>query len=177
MNTPVIEAPPVRLRAVTIEDVDGPYVTWLQDSEVLRFLEARFATHTRDSLARFVTESVDNPDIFFWAIEIIDEPRHVGNIKLGPVNWNHSRGEIGVMIGDRTAWGRGVATAAIAAVAHFAFDRLRIHKLTAGCYSQNIGSLTAFQRAGFHVEARLAEHWIVDGQRNDGVLLARFRPG
>lgn len=176
MNTPVLPAGSVRLRPVEVADADGPYLDWLQDPEILRYLEARFSSHTRASLAAYIEACRDDPRIHFWAIELEDDGRHVGNIKLGPVDEPHRRADIGIMIGDRRAWGRGIGTAAITAVADFAFGELRLHKLVAGSYAPNEGSVRAFGRAGFHVEGRLERHWYTEGAWVDGVLLARFAP-
>lgn len=65
---------------------------------------------------------------------------HIGNIKLGPIDMRHGLGEVGFMIGAASAWGLGVASAAIAALSDIARDELALRKLTAGCYSSKIGT-------------------------------------
>ena len=78
------------------------------------------------------------------------------------------------MVGDRAAWGQGVATEAISLMTHIAQEELGLRKLTAGCYASNVGSVRAFIKAGFAVEGRRAAHFVLDGRPEDLVLLARM---
>jgi RimJ/RimL family protein N-acetyltransferase len=78
------------------------------------------------------------------------------------------------MIGDRAAWGHGYASEAIKAVTIFGFTSLGLVKITAGCYADNAGSVRAFCKAGFAVEARLARHRSSGNGRDDEILMCRF---
>jgi RimJ/RimL family protein N-acetyltransferase len=103
-----------------------------------------------------------------------NDGRHIGNIKIGPLETRHGRGDIGLLIGDRGSWGKGYAREAIAAMADYALGPLGLHKVTAGCYAGNEGSRRAFLAAGFVQEGtRRAQLW--DGERwDDEYLFARF---
>jgi len=153
------------------------YVDWLNDPEVNRYLESRFKVHDLPSTERFVLDQLDSPNSVLFGISSRRLGRHVGNIKLGPIDIHHGLGEIGLMIGDREAWGAGIGTDAIMGLAKIADEDLKLRKLTAGCYASNIGSAKAFVKAGFHEEARRAAHCLVDGRPEDIVLLARFSVG
>ncbi|MBY0431841.1 MAG: GNAT family N-acetyltransferase [Rhodospirillales bacterium] len=107
-----------------------------------------------------------------------DDGRHVGNIKLGPINRHHRRGDIGLLIGERDQWGRGLAAEAIAAMTAYAFAELGLNKVVAGCYAANEGSRRAFLKAGFAEVARRPRprHWLSDGVWQDDVVLECFAP-
>lgn len=164
----------VRLAVLTPEGVNDTYVDWLNDPEINRYLESRFAVHDRADVAAYVESMLASPTSLFLAIHSKVLGQHVGNIKIGPIDRHHGLGEIGLMIGARAAWGRGIATHAIAAVADIGFRDLGLRKLTAGCYADNKGSQIAFERAGFAVEAVRRAHFVSDGRLEDLVLLARF---
>ena len=100
--------------------------------------------------------------------------RHVGNIKLAPIDRRHGQGEIGVLVGEPEAWGRGLASGAIAQLASIAREELGLRKLTAGCYASNAGSERAFVKAGFAVEGRRPAHFLLDGRPEDLVLMGRL---
>jgi len=154
----------------------GPgYLAWLNDPAVNRYLESRFSVHTEDSVREFVAAQLASEHTLFLGIRSVAlAGRHVGNIKLGPVDERHGRGEVGIMIGDREAWGRGIGTAAISQLALPARDQLGLRKLTAGCYGSNEGSARAFLKAGFVIEGRRPAHFLIDGQPEDLVLLGRL---
>ena len=173
--SPTIDTPRLVLRAVEPDDVDGPYLGWMNDPDVTQYLESRFATHTRDDLASYVNDTRSRSDVHFFAIVVKDGERHIGNIKLGPISVEHSRGDIGIIIGAKDCWGRGYATEAIEALTAWAFAELGLAKVTAGAYGHNHGSVRAFQSAGFAVEATLRRHYRSDDGWVDGVLMARFR--
>lgn len=164
----------VELFALEADGVTDEYVAWLNDPAVNRYLESRFVRHTAQSTRRFVQAVVDSDDSILFGIRYVPERRHVGNIKLGPVDRHHRRAEIGLLIGDRTVWGRGIAAAAIELVTRYAFDSLGLLKVTAGCYAGNVGSRRAFEKAGFVVEAIRKRHFLLDGTPEDAVLLARW---
>lgn len=171
MSIPIsVETDRLRLRSMSLDDVTDRYLGWLNDEEVTRYLEARFSDHTIESLRSYVEDRVGDRSTLFAAI--IEKPdRFIGTIKLGPVDPHHRRAEIGIMIGERAAWGRGYATEAISTLSTFAFDQLGLMKLTAGAYAVNVGSIMAFTRAGFKVEGiRVSEAQLATA-RVDVVLL------
>lgn len=174
MSDPVLEGAQVRLRPMTAADADGPYLRWMNDPEITRYLESRDRTYTPADLRSYIEETVSNPANHFFAIELLEDGRHVGNIKLGPVEWRHGRGDIGIIVGERAVWGRGIATEAVRLLSTWALAEMGLRKVTAGAYSSNAGSVRAFERAGFHVEAVRAAHYVSDGEVVDAVLMARF---
>lgn len=164
----------VELFLLEPELVDDEYVAWLNDPVVNRYLESRFARHDLASTRSFVRNALEDPGVLFLGIRSRASGRHVGNIKLGPIDRRHGLGEIGIMVGARDAWGKGIASAAIECMATIAGGELGLRKLTAGCYGTNTGSARAFEKAGFAVEGRRPAHFLLDGKPEDLLLLARF---
>lgn len=163
----------VSLFLLAEEDVSDAYVGWLNDPAIARFLESRFADHDRASTRAFVAAQRADPGVLFLGIRSEALDRHVGNIKLGPLNRTHGTGDIGIMIGERDAWGRGIATRAIRLVCAIARDELGLRKTTAGCYASNVGSERAFERAGFVIEGRRTAQFLLDDEPEDLVLMGR----
>ncbi len=148
------------------DDVTETYLSWMNDPRVTRYLEARFVRWDMESLRRYV--ALNFIDGIF-----IKRGIHIGNIKLD-IDATHNRAEIGLLIAPEY-WGMGYATKAINFIAEVQFLS-GAHKLTAGAYAGNVGSVRAFEKAGFKVEARLKDHWLVDGEYQDGILLAKLSP-
>lgn len=163
----------VSLFLLTPDRVSDDYVGWLNDLEVNRFLESRFAPQNRASVAAFVDRMLESDRDLLLGIMDLGLGRHVGNIKVGPIDRQHGLGEIGIMIGDRAAWGRGIGSAAIQRVVAIAGIELGLRRLTAGCYAANLGSSKAFEKAGFRIEAVRPGHFLLDGLPEDAVLLGR----
>ncbi len=164
----------VALSLLRPEDVSDAYIGWLNDPEINRYLESRFQPQDRAGVEAFVAAMLASETNLFLAITDRALNRHVGNIKLGPIDRAHGLGEIGIMIGDRAAWGRGIGSAAIARLADIAGHELGLRKLSAGCYASNAGSARAFEKAGFRVEAVRPAHFLLDGRPEDLILLGRL---
>jgi RimJ/RimL family protein N-acetyltransferase len=166
----------LRLREVTTADVDGPYLEWMNDAQVLRYTESRFTSHSKEDLCDYVTRINTDPDFVFRAITLAETGRHIGNVKLGPIDWNHRFGDIGIIIGAKDCWGKNYAAASIRLVADYAFSVLRMHKLTAGCYAINEAAIKAFMKAGFLLEGRRKAQYFCDGRYVDHVYLGLINP-
>ena len=48
-----------------------------------------------------------------YGIFMNSDDRHVGNIKIGPINQKHRHAAVGLLIGNPDYWGKGIATRAI----------------------------------------------------------------
>lgn len=177
----IIEYPLVEsnifLRVLGKKDFTTRYLSWLSDPEVLRFLEVRFSPpQTLVDLECFVSGVNDSDNSLMLGIFLNSDEIHIGNIKLGPIDRNHSTGDIGLLIGDRAYWGKGFASRAIKLISDYAFEELGLIKLTAGCYSSNEGSRRAFLNVGFSEEGRRIDQCWLDGHREDAVLLGKVNP-
>mgnify|MGYP001613484527 CR=1 FL=1 len=124
-----LEGERLYLRPITIDDVNETYVEWLNDPEVNQFLENRFEVHTLASARAYLQKISQNSTNVFLVMVRKDTEAHIGNIKLGPIDLHHQYGSIGLLIGDKNSWGKGVATEAVQLLTQYAFDTLNLHKL------------------------------------------------
>lgn len=163
------------LREVRPADVNENYYSWMNDPEVTRYLESRFYPNSVEQLRDYVTGKLGDRDTVFLAIVLQDSGRHIGNIKLGPINWIHRLADVGLIIGEKECWGKGYATEAIGLITEYAFRKLNLRRLTAGCYAENIGSAKAFIKAGWQQEAVRPGMYNLDGRYVDAILLGIAR--
>jgi RimJ/RimL family protein N-acetyltransferase len=167
----------ITLRSLTAADATDAYCGWMNDAFVTRFLESRFRKFTTPDLESFIASCNDNPDVLLLGITLNDSGRHVGNIKLGPIDRHHRLGDIGLLLGDPSTWGKGFARQAIAAISDYALQSIGLHKITASCYASNVGSQKAFTASGFVVEALRKRHFRSGDIWEDAVMMARFAEG
>ncbi len=166
----------LRLREVRTSDASGPYLEWMNDAAVLKYTESRFQSHSKEDLCDYVTRINASPEFVFRAIMLGDTGRHIGNIKLGPIDWNHRFGDIGIIIGAKDCWGKNYAAESIRLLADYAFSVLKLHKLTAGCYAINEAGIKAFIKAEFVREGRRSSQYFCDGRYVDLVYLGLLNP-
>lgn len=82
--------------------------------------------------------------------------------------------EIGFWLGE-PFWGRGIATAAVAAVTALAFERFDLCRLFAGVFEWNPASMRVLEKAGYTREGVLRRAVFKDGRQIDQVLYAIVR--
>jgi [ribosomal protein S5]-alanine N-acetyltransferase len=171
-----IETKDLILRSLAANDAQGPYAAWMHDEEVTRFLEVRFSPPDEAALEAFIVEMNGSQDNLLLGLFARAQPqRHIGNIKLGPIDKRHKAAAIGIAIGAKDCWGRGFATQAVAALSDYAFDVLGLERLEAGFYADNEASQRAFRRAGFVLEGRRHGGRLLNGVRTDEILMGRVR--
>ena len=104
------------LRDLEPSDLNANYLGWLKDPEVNRYLETRFLPQTQEALQAYWQAHRDDPASPWFAICLVGDGRHIGNIKLGLVmlrndavclntvikNLNGSTGDPMLMIPSRT---------------------------------------------------------------------------
>jgi len=168
----------VFLRPMADGDFTESYIAWFRDPLVTRFLAARNIS-IQDSIDHWHRGQQDNA-WFMYAICAAEDGRHIGNLKLGPINWAHMISDMSTVIGDRSTWGQGRAREAIRLGIRIAFNELNIRKLSASIDGDNIGSIKAYTGAGFHVEASLKDQFMDTTQTpprlTDRLYVACFNP-
>ncbi len=165
---------PVYLRALAENDIDGPYVSWFADPEVTEFLEARDIS--RQDAIENLRHGNRTRLYFMHAICLAEGDRHIGNLKIGPIDRRHMTSDMVTVIGDRAAWGKGYAREAIRVGIKLAFEEHNIRKLSASIDSANVGSIKAYTAAGFEIETRLKDQFMQGGKLTDKVYVAYFNP-
>lgn len=170
---------PLENQRVELFQIDGSnlsltYLDWLHDPKVGRFLEARFKEHTPETLLSFIQGSETSDSALLLGIRRKDNGAYIGNIKL---NWdpNHRVGDIGIIIGDTESWGLGLAPTAISLMCRIGFMSVGLRKIMAGAYATNQGSIRAFQKCGFRIEATLADQLLLNGVPENKVLMRLFQ--
>src|SRR5688572_27650888 len=103
----------IRLRPITVADATPHYLKWMNDEEVTRFLSTWDRRYTLGEIRDYLTNILANSSERMFAITD-GSSHHVGNIKIH-IDRQHNTGDIGLLIGEKSCWGRGYATAAILA--------------------------------------------------------------
>jgi len=159
----------ILLRKLSLDDASAEYLSWLNNYNTVKFTESRHTVHTMESLKEFISH-VSNENNYCFAIIDIQSGKHIGNIKIGNIHPIYKYADVGLIIGEKDFWGKGIATESIKLCVEFAFKQLRLHRLYAGIYSVNVGSIKAFEKAGFVREGREKEKYLFEGKRIDSYI-------
>lgn len=160
------------IRNLTIADINQTYCNWLNEPDVNKYLESRFINWDLPSLRKYFHEK--NKTELMLAIVDSEHNLHIGNIKISSIEKIHKRAELGIIIGDRNYWGKGIATTAIKMVTDYCFTILELHKVTAGAYAENISSIKAFQKNGFTIEGERKDRCLTPSGWTSVILMGKI---
>lgn len=157
------------LRPLSLEHLSESYVNWLNDPEVYRYLESG-GDYSIEKLRNFLEEQV-NKEILFWAIHLRTTEKHIGNIKIDPIEKNQNSGEYGIMMGDRTEWGKGYAREASWTVINYCFEALNLSQITLGVVENNIKALSLYKSMGFEVTKTIKDKGVYNGKMCNSIRM------
>ncbi len=168
---PFPKGPQLHLRPLTKADAAGPYLEWINDLRVKRYLAARFDRLGVADIERYMDAVNAEPaEVMLAACDNCDA-KHVGNVKLQNINHDHGTAVLSVVIGDTARWGRGLGTESIALMTEFAFERLGLRRIDAGCFAANKGAVRAFLKCGYKQEGLARGLYVLDERAWDAVRL------
>ena len=156
------------IRVLTEKDVSEKYVGWLNDYDITKYTEQRFLKHTFETTKKFVREKYKSKNDFLFGIFLNN--LHIGNIKLGPIRWEHKSAEISFFIGDKNFWGTGITPKCILKIIEFAGD-IGLKKICGGFYKPNKSSGNVFKKCGFQIEGEKSKQILFEEKRINFVLV------
>lgn len=173
-----LTGPRVTLREFTRENVEDPaYFRWLRDPQVIATINRveYFLPLQVEDVRKYVERLQTSGRDCFFAVYTRERNEFIGTQRLGNIDWRTGIAEIGVMIGERDAWGKGYATDAVALACDYAFNRLSLRRLIGGTPSSNVAMCRCFSRLGFAEEGRLRQQLLIDGVYQDHVYFGLLK--
>ncbi|HUA13870.1 MAG TPA: GNAT family protein [Verrucomicrobiae bacterium] len=175
-----LEGSLVRLRPLEHSDLTERYLGWLNDPEVTRYTEAGTFPSTREDLENFYRSVTGSKNDVMLAIVDRASGRHIGNVKLGPIHWIHRTATLGILIGEKEFWGKGVGLEATRLMVEYGFERLNLHRIDLGVFAEHEAAVRCYEKAGFKIEGRMREDLFQDGRHRDrlwmGLLRSEYKP-
>ena len=142
---------------------------WMNDPEVTATNERNFGVSRKEEESFF--DMAENPGetAIYWAIH--DEAdAHVGFIDFHQVSWRHRLAIGGLVIGDRSAWGKGYATDAVRSRTKFAFEQMGLHRVEGHTICPAMRRV--YEKCGYAHEGTWREKIWRDGRWRDAHLYA-----
>ncbi|MBC8162064.1 MAG: GNAT family N-acetyltransferase [Roseiflexaceae bacterium] len=143
---------------------------WYADLELTLYLgRAGHAYTPEDEEQWFNNRNRDGVRSF--AIIVRETNAIIGSVSLMKLDAQNGRAELGISIGEKTAWGKGYGGEAVRLMCAYGFTFLNLHMIYLWHVGYNERGHRAYLRAGFKEAGRLREARVFDGQRYDDVLM------
>jgi RimJ/RimL family protein N-acetyltransferase len=168
MPPPTIKTPHYTLRPFKKEDA-LLWQNWDTDSETQVHMPGPLnQPQTIEEQYRYIEECEADEEGYYWSIETRDQVT-IGTVSLTSINTHHKVAELGIVIGDKDYWGKGVATEVISELVRHAFDNLEIKYISAEVEVPNLPMQKVFEKVGFKQDG-LFEKARVKGEGRVDVL-------
>jgi RimJ/RimL family protein N-acetyltransferase len=136
-------------------------IEWIPDSSfALKWSGPAFTYPlTEEQLETYLKDS-NTVNASKYIFKAVDESTNevVGHISLGNVDRVHESARIGkVLIGHPEFRGKGYGGHLISAALYFAFDELKLHRVSLGVFDFNTPAIKCYEKAGFKKEGLLRD--------------------
>lgn len=108
---------------------------------------------SREAELEYLEECRHEEDGVYWSIVNKVDDQLIGSIAISEINQHHGTGELGLVIGEREFWFKGIATEAIGLVCDYAKNQMKLRRLAAEYESGNEGVGKALEKNDFELEA------------------------
>ncbi len=162
------------LRPVNTEDILRSLI-WRNDDDVKRNLLSFRLPVTKPMEEAWVQKAMNgDTDRIIFSIE--DETAlHVGFIELNTIDYFSRNAYYAIVIGDKTARGKGIAKSATQLILEFAFNKLNLHKVCLQVAEYNHAAINIYKKIGFEQEGVLKEQLFMDGSYHQMICMGFFK--
>ncbi len=166
----------VRLRGIEKEDLPL-FVTWLNDPEVRHYLSI-FNPLTQVQEEKWFENMVTLP--------IAEQPlmietladgewKPLGDIGFINVDQRSCNGELGIFIGEKDFWDKGIGAKAIGLMLDYGFKTLNFHRIYLRVFEPNKRGIHCYEKVGFRHEGSMREAYFLDGEYVDVLFMSILR--
>lgn len=168
----MIAGPRVRLWALEKFDIAKNY-QWGNDWELISLTGMSPYPKSTFDIERWYETVATNASGKMFSIKT-HEGEYVGNIELSGIDWRVGKAELGLMIGDKAAWSQGLGGEAIRALVDFAFQEMRLKRISARVLAYNPRAQRCFEKCGFVREGVERKAFYLQGSYHDVVMFGRL---
>lgn len=165
-------------------EISSPlYLRWMNDPENVKTIGRNdYLLPVSAEKLRAYVEGLDKTTTAFLAIYFSESVQNakknmqfVGTLKIYDIDFQSRKASIGIMVGERSLWGKGIASEAIKLAVDYCMEKLHLRKVCAGYMENNVGMARAFAKNDFVVEGVLKEHFFDMQKFHNVVLVAKIK--
>ncbi len=158
-----------------LEHADVPQVTqWINDPEITRTLLMYRPMSSHDEEAWIASLGSSTDDIVL-GVALQDGDTLIGTVGLHRIDWKNRHASFGILIGEKSEWGKGYGTEATGLMTAYAFDTLNLNRVWLHVYEHNDRGRRAYEKVGFQREGVLRQETYRQGRYYDAFIMAILR--
>lgn len=174
----MIEGKLVDLCGLT-RDTAGYILRWVNDPELKHYTGTLYPVSEYEHEKWLENRAISKTEKTF-VIREKNSKVLIGTIGITNIDYPNSNAEMYICIGNKDFISsqnatHGYGSDAVMALTDFCFNRLNLHKVYLRVFDGNERAVKCYQKAGFTVEGRLAEHHFDNGKYMDVLIMSKIR--
>jgi diamine N-acetyltransferase len=172
---PMIRGQHVYLRAAERSDIPA-FVRWLNDRDTTSFLSLRAPLSVpleEKWFERMVEEQ--GKSAYHFVICRLEDEEPIGTIGLFNLNLTDGSAGMGISIGDKSLWGKGLGSDALLALLDFGFGELRLERIWLDVFDFNSRARRSYEKCGFVLEGTQRHAVHLRGEFHDIHMMSILR--
>ncbi len=161
------------LRPPTKADIPK-FLVWFNDPEINGYLNRYLPVYEKDEELWLDNLQKNKETDIVFVMETTDGVS-VGTVGIHRIHWKDRTGVLGIAIGEKEYWNKGMGTEAIMLLLDYLLNTLNLRKITLSVLGNNKRGQACYTKCGFITEGCLTRQIYKNGRYVDEILMAVFR--
>ena len=144
--------------------INDDYLAWMNDKDTTKFIKKAKKNTTLEDLHFFANEMIASKVDYFFAILLKKNLQHIGNVRLGPIDFKLMKSNFGIMIGSKNFRGIGVGTEVLKLIKELSFGYLKLKQIKFPVVEEHTHAMRLYKNAGFVLNNTLKKTFNKDGK-------------
>lgn len=160
------------LKEVPFEYKDQ-FFSLFSDKEVLRFTDKTVTQNIDEAIVylKGCHLASDRREHLYLGIFLKDKALLIGIISIYHIDLKHRFASLGILLA-KEFWRKGYMTEAMKSFLAFCFTELKLHRIEAQTFVDNIPAVRFFEKMQFKNEGRFRENFKIEGKYEDSYLFS-----
>ena len=169
----MLEYKGIKLKPIETEDVTI-LNKWKNDEEVFKYLGGGFRPISESQQKKWMESMIENNSTNQRFMIISEDNKKIGFIGLYSISEIHRTCTLGIYIGEKKYWGKGIASRAYSALEDYARRYLNIRKIRLEVVRDNEGAVNLYKKLQFEMCGVFKKDRFIDGEYRDIILMEKF---
>ncbi len=144
------------------------------DEEAALLLGGIHHQYTKEDIQKWIEFHNSQDDEAVFVIVDLNTKHVIGHAGIYKIDKRIRKAEYGILIGTKSARGKGYGTKITNAITDYGFKTLGLHKIKVLVLKDNLPSLFMCKKCGFIEEGTLVDENFKNGRYYDVVIMAKF---
>ena len=144
-----MESDRIELRPFSKDYVSKNYLDWMNDKNITKFINKAKEETSLEDLNLFTKSMINSNFDYFFAIIYKEKNYHIGNVRLGPIDFNLMNSNFGILMGDKNFHGLGLATEVLELIKDFGFNYLNLKKIKFAVVKEHTAAMRLYAKTKF----------------------------